>query len=148
MVIDENGEQLGIMDTLDALDLATNRGFDLVEVSPLANPPVCKIIDYGKFQYQQSRSSQKAKKVDTKGIRLSLSIGQHDLEVKQKQVNKFLSKGHNVQIELRLRGRERAFRAKALQVIKDFLEKIEVEYKMDKNIQQQGSIISALISKK
>lgn len=136
------------MDTRDALGLATERGLDLVEVSPIAKPPVCKIIDYGKFQYQQSRSSQKSKKVDTKGIRLSLSIGQHDLAVKEKQVNKFLSKGHNVQIDLRLRGRERAFKDKAIEVIKDFLEKLEVEYKVDKGIQKQGSIISTMISKK
>ena len=148
MVIDENGEQLGVMETAKALDLATSRGLDLVEVSPLAKPPVCKIIDHGKFQYQQSRTQQKAKKTETKGVRLSLKIGQHDLEVKQKQVNKFLAKGHNVNIELRLKGRERAFKDKAEEVIKEFLDNLDTEHKVDKDIQKQGPVLSTMISKK
>lgn len=148
MVIDEDGSQLGVMNTREALDLAKQKGLDLIEVSPLAQPPVAKIIDHGKFQYQQSRSQQKIKKVETKGIRLSLNIGQHDIAVKQKQVEKFLSKGHNVKIELRLKGRQKAFRDKAKEVIQQFLTSIEIEYKMDKTIQQQGPILTALISKK
>ncbi|MCD4760269.1 translation initiation factor IF-3 [bacterium] len=147
-VIHDDDGQLGTMPTEQALSLAQEKGLDLVEVSPLAKPPVCKIIDYGKFQYQQGRSQQKIKKVETKGVRLSLKIGQHDLEVKQKQVNKFLSKGHNVKIELRLRGRERAFRDKAKEVIKQFVEELDGEHKIDKDIQQQGPVLSATINKK
>jgi len=130
--------------------MAMDRGLDLVEVSPLANPPVCKIIDHGKFQYQQSRSEKKVKHIETKGIRLSLKIGQHDLEVKQKQVNKFLSKGHNVKIELRLKGREKAnmFKDKAKEVIKEFIESLDAEYNIDKEINQQGPVLSIVISKK
>ena len=151
MVIDENGGQLGLLKIQDALDMAQEREMDLVEVSPLANPPVCKIIDYGKFQYQQSRSQQKkAKKIETKVIRLSLGIGQHDLEVKKKQAIKFLGQGHNVKIELRLKGREKAFmfKDKAKGVIKQFLENLGLEYKMDKNIEAQGHTLTASISKK
>lgn len=148
MVIDDDGSQLGVMNTREAIDLAKEKGFDLIEVSPLANPPVAKIIDYGKFQYQQSRGQQKVKTIETKGIRLSLNIGQHDLLVKQSQVKKFLSKGHNVKIELRLKGRQKAFRDKAREVIQQFLANIEVEHKMDKDIQQQGPILTTLISAK
>ena len=150
MVIDENGGQLGLLKIQEALDMAQEKEMDLVEVSPLANPPVCKIIDYGKFQYQQSRSQQKAKKIETKVIRLSLGIGQHDLEVKKKQAIKFLDQGHNVKIELRLKGREKAFifKDKAKGVIKQFLESLGLEYKMDKNIEAQGHTLTASISKK
>jgi len=132
-----------------AVALAMDKGLDLVEVSPLANPPVCKIIDYGKFQYQQSRGEKKVKNMETKCVRLSLKIGQHDLEVKQKQVNKFLHKGHNVKIELRLKGREKApaFKDKAKELIKNFTNNLEGEYGVD-SLQQQGPVLSIMINKK
>lgn len=151
MVIDEDGEQLGVLTLSQAMDLAEQRELDLVEVSPVAKPPVCRIIDYGKFQYQQSRSQQKVKKVEVKGIRLSLKIGDHDLEVKEKQIIKFLGQGHKVKIELRLKGRERApiFRTKAREKILEFLEKLKssIDYKIDKPIEQQGPTITVLITK-
>ena len=133
------------------MDLAEQKGLDLVEVSPKANPPVCRIIDYGKFQYQQTRSQQKVKKVEIKGIRLSLKIGEHDLEVKEKQALKFLDQGHKVKIELRLKGRERApiFRTKSRDKINQFLEQLKsnVDFKIDKPIEQQGPTITVLITK-
>ena len=139
------------MDTQKALDLANQAELDLVEVSPLADPPVCKIMDYGKFQYKQNRSQQKTKKVDTKGIRLSFKIGEHDLLVRKKQTEKFLNKGHKVKIELRLKGRERGFRNQAKEIIKSFLEQLEVDHQMDKPekpIEIQGPTLSTLIYKK
>ncbi len=153
MVIGDDGEQLGVMSTSQALDLAEQRDLDLVEVSPLANPPVCRIIDYGKFQYQQTRSQQqkKVKKVEIKGVRLSLKIGEHDLGVKEKQALKFLEQGHKVKIELRLKGRERApiFRTKSRDKINQFLEQLKsnVDFKIDKPIEQQGPTITVLITK-
>ncbi|MBT4849690.1 translation initiation factor IF-3 [Candidatus Parcubacteria bacterium] len=151
MVIGDDGEQLGVIPTSQALDLAEQKGLDLVEVSPKANPPVCRIIDYGKFQYQQTRSQQKVKKVEIKGIRLSLKIGEHDLEVKEKQALKFLDQGHKVKIELRLKGRERApiFRTKSRDKINQFLEQLKsnVDFKIDKPIEQQGPTITVLITK-
>jgi translation initiation factor IF-3 len=147
MVIDENGEQLGVLETSQALSMAQERGFDLVEVSPVAKPPVCRIMDYGKFQYQQNRSQQKTKKIETKGVRLSFKIGEHDLLVKRKQITKFLDQGHNVKVELRLKGRERAFKLKAKEKIKQFLESLEMDYKMDKDIQAQGPTLSVTINK-
>ena len=147
MVIDENGEQLGVLETSQALSMAQERGFDLVEVSPVAKPPVCRIMDYGKFQYQQNRSQQKTKKIETKGVRLSFKIGEHDLLVKRKQITKFLDQGHNVKVELRLKGRERASKLKAKEKIKQFLESLEMDYKMDKDIQAQGPTLSVTINK-
>jgi len=150
-VIGEDNEQLGVMPTQQALDLAIEQGLDLVEVSPLAQPPVCKIIDHGKFKFQQSRSEKKIKRIETKGVRLSLKIGQHDMLVKQKQVEKFLSKGHDVKIELRLKGREKAytFKDKAKDVIKQFVENLEGKHTFDeKGIEQMGGVLSVVISKK
>lgn len=135
------------MKTIEAKNLAEKKGLDLVEVSPLAQPPVCKIMDYGKFLYQQNRNQQKAKKVDTKGIRLSFKIGQHDVDFKKKQVVKFLEQGHKVKIELRLKGRERAFVPQAKEMVNKFLEQLDVEHKMDKPLEVQGGTISALIYK-
>ena len=148
MVIDEEGQQLGVMNTSEALSLAQEKGLDLVEVSPLAEPPVCRIVDYGKFQYQQNRHQHKAKKIEIKGIRLSFKIGQHDLDIRKKQTEKFLSQGHSVKIELRLRGREKAFKDKARELITQFLTSLEIAHHLDKPIQQMGGTFSVMINKK
>jgi translation initiation factor IF-3 len=151
MVIDEEGNNIGEKTTAEALQLAESKGLDLIEVSPLAKPPVCRIMDYGKFQYEQSRNQQKAKiktkKTETKGIRLTFKIGQHDMAIRQKQTDKFLSQGHKVKIELRLRGREKAFRDKAREVIQGFLDGIETEHKVEAPIKQQGGTLTTIINK-
>lgn len=137
------------MSTIEALRLAEEQGIDLIEVSPQAQPPVCRLMEFGKFQYQQSRQAKnKTKRVDIKGIRLSLKIGQHDIETKQKQVAKFLDQGHKVKIDLRLRGREKAFRGKGVEVVKQFIDTLKCEYKLDKPIETQMGTISTIIAKK
>lgn len=136
------------MPTRQAIDLAYEKNIDLVEVSPLSDTPVCKIMDYGKFLYQQRRSQQKNKVLDTKGIRLSFKIAPHDLEIRIKQAEKFLSKGHKVRVELRLRGREKAFRNQAKDIIQNFLNHLSTGYKADKNIEVLGPTLSILIYKK
>ena len=117
MVIDDQGNNLGEIDREEALNLAKQKDLDLVEVAPDARPPVCKIIDWGKFQYEQEKEQRKqkakSKKVDLKEVRLSFRIGQHDLGVKSKQARKFLDQGDKVRIQLRLRGREMAHRDQA-----------------------------------
>lgn len=130
--------------------MAAAEELDLVEVSPLAQPPVCRIVDFGKWQYQQNRSQNKnkPKKVDTKIIRLSLKIGQHDIEVKQKQVQKFLEQGHKAKIELRLKGREKAFRDKAKEVLNNFLQTLGYEHKIDKPLEIMGGTLITIITKK
>ena len=116
-LIDENGERLGEIDTRDALERARDIGLDLVEVNPTARPPVAKIMDYGQFKYEQEKKKHKQKvaqkKVDTKGVRLSVRISKHDLELRIRQGKKFLSQGNKLKIEMVLRGRERAHPGKA-----------------------------------
>ena len=115
----------------------------------MAKPPVCKVLDYGKFLYQQNRTQQKSKskKTEVKGIRISLKIGEHDIQFKQKQAIKFLDQGHKVKVELRLKGRERAFKPQAREKVKEFLNTLDTEYKEDKKIEQQGNTITTIITK-
>lgn len=133
----------------EALRLAKEAGLDLVEVNPTANPPVCKIMDYGQYQYQQSRqqheSRQKSKKVETKGIRLSFKIGQGDLQTRQKQTEKFLKKGSRVRLELFLRGRERQHGNMAIQLVKDFIDNLSTDVRIEQPVLRKGNTISAII---
>ncbi len=153
-MIDEQGTQLGTLDTSRALELAQERGFDLVEVSPVADPPVCKIMDYGAYQYQQEKKERKQKakqkKVEIKGIRLSLKIGPHDLEMRKNQSVKFIEKGNKVRIELILRGRERAHIDRAKETMEKFVEMVSesVEIYQEQPFSKQGGRLSMLISKK
>jgi len=109
-VIDENGEQLGIMPPHQALALAQERGLDLVEVAPQANPPVCRIMDYGKFRYEQSKREREARKkqkvLTVKEVRLTPKIDMHDLQVKMRSAERFLRDGDKVKFTVRFRGRE------------------------------------------
>lgn len=111
-VIDEDGSQLGVLSRNEALDLAKERELDLVEISPNADPPVCKIVDWGKFNYQRTKQLQKSKKnaktLEVKQMRFGLKIGDHDLEVKRRKVTGFLDTGHKVKITVFYRGREMA----------------------------------------
>lgn len=112
-LVNEAGEQIGVMSLKEALELAGTHGLDLVEVSPQAQPPVAKLIDFAKFRYQQKKAEglqrKKSKKVEVKTVRLSVRISEHDLATKAKQADKFLEEGNLVRVELRMRGREQAF---------------------------------------
>lgn len=122
-VVDEKGGQLGVMKLSDALALAYQRGLDLVEITDKAIPPVCKIIDFGKFQYQKEKKAKeitKTHKVEVKNIRLSFNIAKHDLEMKAAQAQKFLAKGDRARIEIVLRGREKAFAHLAKEKLEEF----------------------------
>ncbi len=109
-LIDENGEQLGIVPTSDALRLAKERELDLVEVSGKSSPPVCKIMDYGKYKYQLAKKAQEAKKKQTviqiKEMKLGLKIEEHDLQFKMKHLREFLEEGHKLKVIIMFRGRE------------------------------------------
>ncbi|HOJ71620.1 MAG TPA: translation initiation factor IF-3 [Syntrophorhabdaceae bacterium] len=109
-LIDENGKQLGIVPTIDAIRMARERDLDLVEVSPKATPPVCKIMDYGKYKYQLAKKAQEAKKKQTviqiKEIKLGLKIEQHDLDFKIKHIREFLNEGNKVKVIVMFKGRE------------------------------------------
>lgn len=111
-VVDENGEMKGVMSVAQAIDLAEEAGLDLVEISPNASPPVCKILDYGKYKYEQQKKAAEARKkqktVDVKEIKIRPGIEQHDYEVKMRNARRFLEGGDKVKVTMRFRGREMA----------------------------------------
>ncbi len=123
-VIDENKKQIGIMDVEKALELAYEKGLDLVEVAPNADPPVVRIMDYGKFLYEQQKKQQEAKKhqkqIKVKEIQMRPRIGDHDLDVKVKKIREFIEDGNKVKIRIRLRGRERG----KPELLRDMVEKL------------------------
>jgi translation initiation factor IF-3 len=128
-VIDSNGEQAGIMLREKALELADSRKLDLVLISPLANPPVAKVMDYGKYRYEQQKREKEAKKkqkvIEIKEVRLTPSIDNHDLDVKASSAIKFLKEGNKVKVSLRFRGRERGRVDLGEEVMASFEEKIK-----------------------
>ena len=127
-VIGQDGEQLGIMSAKEAYLMAKNAELDLVKIAPGAKPPVCKIINYGKYRYEQARREKEAKKkqktIDVKEIRLSPNIDTNDLNTKSNQARKFLSKGDKVKVTLRFRGREMAHKDVGREVLNAFFEEI------------------------
>ncbi|MEN8252256.1 MAG: translation initiation factor IF-3 [Patescibacteria group bacterium] len=150
ILIDHNGEHVGEIATSEALTMAEEAGLDLVEVSPKAKPPVCKILDYGKFQYTQAkqyRQSQSAQKtVSTKGVRIGLRTDTHDLEFKKKQAEKFLSKGNKVKVEIVLRGREKAHQGLARENIQNFLKTLEIPYRTEEEVKKFPNGFNTIIA--
>lgn len=152
-VIDNEGDMLGVMSTDKALEIARERGFDLVEVSPKAKPPVCKLLDYGQFKYRKQKELRKQKaqseKVEIKGVRLSLNIGEHDLKVRLGQAEKFLKKGNKAKIELVLRGREKAHKDRAREVIKDFIDRLSENFdiRVEQDIDYQSGRMTAIVGR-
>ena len=152
-VVDDKGEALGILETSAAIAIARAKELDLVEVSPKAEPPVCKILDYGAFKYQKEKEARKqkaqSKEVETKGIRLTFRIGAHDFDVRLAQAGKFLDRGDKVHIELPLRGREKAHRDVAEEVIKRFITTLQATYtlRIEQNVTYQGGKLSAIVTK-
>tara|TARA_B100001109_G_scaffold192941_1_gene159461 strand:+ start:132 stop:665 length:534 start_codon:yes stop_codon:yes gene_type:complete len=134
-VLLDHGEQLGVMKTLDAINVAKDRKMDLVEIAPNNNPPVCKIIDYGKFKYQEQKKKNEAKKkqktIETKEIKIRPGTGEHDYQVKIKSANKFIKEGNRVKFSLRFKGREMEHSNLGIEMLKrvkeDLIEVIRVE---------------------
>ncbi|MDI9476305.1 MAG: translation initiation factor IF-3 [Natronincolaceae bacterium] len=128
-VIDTNGDQLGIMSAKEAQKIANSKNLDLVKVAPQAKPPVCKIMDYGKYKYEVAKREKEARKnqktVDVKEIRLSANIESHDLNVKANQASRFLKNGDKVKVSLRFRGRELSNTSKGQSVIREFATLLE-----------------------
>lgn len=134
-VLLDDGEQLGVMKTQDAINIAIDRKMDLVEIAPNNNPPVCKIIDYGKFKYQEQKKKNEAKKkqkiIETKEIKIRPGTGEHDYQVKIKNANKFIKEGNRVKFSLRFKGREMEHSNLGIAMLRrikeDLLEVIKVE---------------------
>jgi translation initiation factor IF-3 len=151
-VIDESGKQLGIISLQEALRLARERNLDLVQVTEKVEPPVCKIIDYGKYLYrlQKKEKTAKIKKgSELKGIRLGFNISPHDLEIRAKLAEKFLKKGDKVRIEMILRGREKGLSRFAERKIHQFLEILEsiIPIKIEKELKRESRGFTMIISK-
>ncbi len=126
-VIDENGEQLGVMPTHRAIELAEERGLDLAKIQPTAKPPVCKLLDYDKYRYEQSRRERENRKnqrvVETKEVQLSATIEENDVLTKAKMATKFLQGGDKVKVSIRFRGRQITHSEIGLKVMQDFAER-------------------------
>ena len=151
-LIGENGEQLGIMSAKDALKLAREAELDLVKVAPQAKPPVCKIIDYGKFRYEMARKEKEAKKkqkiVEIKEIRFTPNIDVNDLNTKTNAARKFLEKGNKVKVSLRFRGREMAHMQESRHILEEFAGSLEDIAVIDKPIKQEGRNLTIFLSVK
>lgn len=151
-LIDANGEQKGIVPTLEALNMARELSLDLVEVAPTANPPACKILDYGKYRFEMEKklreSKKKQKLQELKEIRMQPKIDDHDLDFKSKHVKEFLADGDKVKVTIRFRGRELAHTELGLVVLKDVLSKLGDDYVMEKQPAMEGRFMSMTLAPK
>ena len=151
-LIDDQGEQKGIVPTLEALKMARELSLDLVEVAPQANPPACKILDYGKYRFEMEkklRDSKKKQKMQVlKEIRMQPKIDDHDLDFKSKHVKEFLADGDKVKVTIRFRGRELAHTELGLVVLKDVLSKLGDDYVMEKPPAMEGRFMSMTLAPK
>lgn len=141
-LIDENGDNVGVVSRQDALDRATAAGLDLVEISPDAEPPVCKILDYGKFKYQEQKKAAEARKrqkvVEIKEIKMRPSIDDHDYDVKMRSMKRFFDEGDKVKVTLRFRGREMAHQELGYQLLQRVKADIEVLAKVEAEPRLEG----------
>ena len=151
-VVGEGGEQLGIMSSRDAQKLADEAGLDLVKIAPTAKPPVCKIVDYGKFKYEQTRKEKEARKkqkvIEIKEIRLSPNIDTNDLNTKMNAARKFLSKGDKVKITLRFRGREMAHMNSSKHILDEFAETLAHIAVVEKAPKVEGRSMTMFLTEK
>jgi translation initiation factor IF-3 len=148
-LVDSNGSMLGIVNIKDALHKAATQGLDLVEISPHSEPPVCKILDFGKFKYEEKKKKQSAKKkqkvVELKEIKLRPNIGENDLLVKVKHIKKFLTEGNKVKVTIRFRGREITHNEIGLELAKKVLQYIEEIGKAEVEPRIEGQQILMII---
>ena len=151
-LIGENGEQLGIMSAKDAYKLAKEAELDLVKIAPTAKPPVCKIIDYGKYRYELARKEKEAKKkqkvIEIKEVRLSPNIDENDLNTKMNNARKFLEKGNKVKVTLRFRGREMAHVQQSKHILDDFAKMLEDVAVVEKAAKLEGRNMSMVLTER
>lgn len=151
-LIGADGEQLGIMSAREAMKIAQEAELDLVKIAPAAKPPVCKIIDYGKYKYEQARKEKEAKKkqktVEVKEVRLSPNIDTNDLNTKINNAKKFISKGNKVKVTLRFRGREMAHVQQSKHILDDFAETLADVAVVEKPAKMEGRAMSMVLAEK
>ena len=148
-LIDENGEQRGVLPMAEALRMAKELSLDLVEIAPQSNPPVCKILDYGKFKFEQEKKLKDNRKhqkiVKIKEVRMQPKIDDHDLDFKSRHVRNFLEEGNKVKVTIRFRGRELAHTEIGEDVLKSVLVKIEGLYVMESPPRMEGRFMSMML---
>ncbi len=151
-IVTDKGEQLGIMSAAEALKEAEKRNMDLVKIAPMANPPVCKIMDYSKYRFEQSKRDKESRKnqktIETKEIRLSLNIDTHDFETKANQAAKFLKQGNKVKVSIRFRGREMAHPENGLVTMSNFEDALSEFANVDKKPKLEGRQMLMFLSPK
>lgn len=151
-LLGKDGEQLGVVSLENALNSASSEDLDLVLISPMANPPVCKIMDYGKYKFDAIKKEKELKKnqkiVDIKEIKLSMTIDTHDIETKAKHGNRFLQDGDKVKVTLRMKGRQQAYATNAIEVVNKFFELLSQNGVVDKKPEIQGKNVIMIISPK
>ena len=151
-LIGEDGEQLGIMSARDAMKLAREADLDLVKIAPNARPPVCKIVDYGKYRYELARKEKEAKKkqktIEVKEVRLSPNIDSNDLNTKIASARKFIEKGNKVKVTLRFRGREMAHVQSSRHILDEFAKALEDIALVDKPAKMEGRSMAMFLTEK
>lgn len=151
-VVSDDGQQLGLMTAREAMEIAEQKGLDLVKVSPNADPPVCKIMDYGKFRFEQAKKQREAKKnqkiIELKEMRLSATIDKHDLEVKAKNVNKFLKDGDKVKVSIRFKGRQMAHTEQGMTVMDEFFAMVQENAAVEKQAKIEGRNMFMILAPK
>lgn len=151
-LVGENGEQLGIVSSRDAMKMAEDAGLDLVKIAPTAKPPVCKIVDYGKFRYEQTRRDKEAKKkqrtIEIKEIRMSPNIDTNDLNTKIGAARKFLTKGDKVKFTLRFRGREMAHMHNSRHILDDIAQSLSDIAVVEKAPKVEGRSMTMFLTEK
>ncbi len=151
-VIGPDGDQLGILDTQEALRIAQDKQLDLIEISPTARPPVCKIMDYGKFKYQQKKKSQEAKKnqsvIQVKEIKMRPSTDQHDFNFKLKHIARFITEGNKVKVTIRFRGREVVHSDLGLNMLNKISQELEDRCTIDQAPKLEGRNMTMVLGPK
>ena len=151
-VIDSDGTQLGIMPLRKAMEIAEQKNLDLVKIAPQANPPVCKIIDYGKFRFEQAKREKEARKnqrvVEIKEVRLSLNIDTHDFETKKNHALRFISEGNKVKASIRFRGREMGHPELGLEIMRRFADAMSEVANVEKPAKLEGRTMLMFLAPK
>ena len=151
-VIDSDGSQLGIMSLRQAMEIAEQKNLDLVKIAPQANPPVCKIIDYGKFRFEQAKREKEARKnqrvVEIKEVRLSLNIDTHDFETKKNHAVRFISEGNKVKASIRFRGREMGHPELGLEIMRRFADAMSEVANVEKPAKLEGRTMLMFLAPK
>lgn len=149
-VIGADGTQLGVMETRKAIEMATQQGLDLAEISPTSNPPVCKILDYGKFKYQNKKKAKQAKKNQVvtalKEVQFRPQTDTHDIEFKVKHITRFLAEGNKVKVSVRFRGREASHADIGHQLLKQIIDMVGSSGTVELNPKMEGKILSLIFA--